>query len=172
VLRLSRRSEYGVIAVTDLALHPAEAVSVREIAERYHIPKRILAEVMKDLVHSGLVRSTRGASGGYRLAVDPAKTSIGKVLGALEGPFEMVPCTSETETQGSEICELLASCPIRGTVHRIYDRIHGFLEGVTLEEIAHAPAFTSLAVSPTATPSPLRSAPPSPLRSPPPVKPC
>jgi Rrf2 family protein len=153
VLRLSRRSEYGVIAAIDLVLHNAQAVSAREIAERYRIPKRILAEVMKDLAHRGIVRSTRGVAGGYRLAIDPSTTSIGALLSALEGPFEMVPCTSERASGGPErpgeaLCDLLSSCPIRGTLHRIYERIHEFLEGVTLEEAAHTPALTTLTGSP------------------------
>lgn len=141
--------------MTHLAQHRDDAVSSRDIAERYNIPKRLLAEVMKDLVHRGLVRSVRGASGGYRLAADPEKTTILAVLQALEGPFEMVPCTTTASilavSAGSQsnggahstksamppsACELLLSCPIKGPIHKIHDRINLLLATVTVDDLA------------------------------------
>ena len=141
MLRLTRRSEYGIIAMTYLAQRRAvartedeAAVSARDIAERYRIPKRLLAEVMKDLVHKGLVRSVRGASGGYRIAIPAEKTTVLNVLQALEGPFEMVPCASDSDAEG--LCELLTFCPIKGPIHRIHEKINEFLATVTLADLA------------------------------------
>jgi Rrf2 family protein len=156
VLRFNRRSEYGIIAVTHLAQRRGDAVSVREIAERYGIPRRLLAEVMKDLVHQGLVRSVRGAAGGYRLAVDPATTSVRDLLAALEGPFEIAPCTGELEKHLDGNCQLLSCCPIRGSVKRIHDRIHEVLAGVKLSEIVATP--------PSVLPPPSLVPPPIPAR--------
>ncbi|MBI3818117.1 MAG: Rrf2 family transcriptional regulator [Planctomycetes bacterium] len=153
MLRLTRRSEYGIIAMTHLAQHRDDAVSSRDIAERYIIPKRLLAEVMKDLVHRGLVRSVRGASGGYRLAADPMKTTVLNVLQALEGPFEMVPCTTSSvpmesmkngsvhngnkpATPPASACELLLSCPIKGPIHKIHEQINSVLATVTLDDLS------------------------------------
>ncbi|HKE01868.1 MAG TPA: Rrf2 family transcriptional regulator, partial [Planctomycetota bacterium] len=162
VLRLSRRSEYGIIAVTHLAMRRGEAVSVREIAERYGIPRRLLAEVMKDLVHQGLVRSVRGAAGGYRLATDPKSTSVRDVLAALEGPFELALCTGDPSRHLDGTCELLSCCPIRGSVHRIHERIHDVLAGVTLAEIV-APAPTPISLAPELVPAaPTSAAAPTP----------
>jgi Rrf2 family protein len=112
----------------------SSAVSARDIAERFSIPKRLLAEVMKDLVHEGLVRSVRGATGGYRLAAPAEKTTVLSVLQALEGPFEMVPCT--TESHGDSLCELLSFCPIKGPIQRIHEKINAVLTTVTLADLA------------------------------------
>jgi Rrf2 family protein len=171
MLRLTRRSEYGIIAMTFLAQRrlsdsPGEdAVSARDIAERYHIPKRILAEVMKDLVHKGLVRSVRGASGGYRIAAAPQAMTVLAVLQALEGPFEMVPCTNDLNLSGlnpggmqhqESLCELLSFCPIKGPLHKIHEKIHQVLTTVTLADLAkgecwsEAPAVPTLAAHPAA----------------------
>jgi Rrf2 family protein len=137
VLRLTRRSEYGIIAMTHLAQHPDEAVSSRDISERYNIPKRLLAEVMKDLVHRGQVRSVRGAAGGYVLSADPAKITVLSLLQALEGPFEMVPCTSTATAPASNGgCELVQSCPIKAPIHRIHEKINQMLATVTVGELA------------------------------------
>lgn len=129
--------------MTHLAQRRDEAVSSRDIAERYGIPKRLLAEVMKDLVHRGLVRSVRGATGGYRLANDPVDTTVLSVLQALEGPFEMVPCASGTPSPASS-CELLNSCPIKGPIHRIHDRINQMLANVTVHDLSRGDELTTL----------------------------
>ncbi|MBL8692597.1 MAG: Rrf2 family transcriptional regulator [Planctomycetes bacterium] len=154
MLRLTRRSEYGIIAIAHLAQRPGEAASARDIAERYGIPKRLLAEVMKQLSHRGFVRSSRGASGGYQLAVDPTRTSVRVVLAALEGPFEMVQCATDgaraledgeagravapaasSHFAQNTLCELLGSCPIRGPVQRIHDRMRLVLEEFTIRDL-------------------------------------
>jgi Rrf2 family protein len=153
MLRLTRRSEYGIIAMTYLAKTRAlarteddAAVSARDIAERYRIPKRLLAEVMKDLVHKGLVRSVRGASGGYRISAPADKTTVLHVLQALEGPFEMVPCASDGVDES--LCELLSFCPIKGPIHRIHEKINDFLATVTLADLAKGEVGDAVQVSP------------------------
>ena len=68
MLKLTKRTEYGLIALTHLADREGEVVSVREIGEHYPVPKRLLAEVLKNLHHAGIVDSARGAQGGFWLA--------------------------------------------------------------------------------------------------------
>lgn len=132
--------------MTHLAQRRDEAVSSRDVAERYNIPKRLLAEVMKDLLHRGLLRSVRGATGGYRLASDPAEMSVLSILQALEGPFEMVPCTSMIAAHPLTSCELLMSCPIKGPIHKIHERINQMLETVTIDDLSRGDAFAFPAV--------------------------
>lgn len=153
MLRLTRRSEYGIIAMTYLAQRKAlarsdeeAAVSARDIAERFCIPKRLLAEVMKDLVHQGLVRSVRGASGGYHIAAPPERTTVLSVLQALEGPFEMVPCTGETHGDG--LCDLLTFCPIKGPLQRLHEKINTVLTTVTLADIARGECLDASLTNP------------------------
>ena len=75
MLRLTRRSEYGLMALAYLASRPGEYCSVREIVEELKLPKRLLAEVLKDLSRAELLEATRGPGGGYRLT-QPAERLV------------------------------------------------------------------------------------------------
>ena len=80
MLQLTKRTEYGLIALTHLAHRAGSVASVREICDRYPVPRRLVAEVLKDLCHARLVESHRGAGGGYRLARSPEAISVGDVV--------------------------------------------------------------------------------------------
>ena len=86
-MKLSAKAEYGCMAIIALALQQSGTglVRAREIAETYRIPERYLVQILLQLKAAGLVRSARGASGGYRLARDPAQISLGEVLGVIDG---------------------------------------------------------------------------------------
>ena len=87
-MKISAKAEYACLAVLVLARHrPADPpVRIREIAESHAIPERYLVQILLQLKGAGLVVSTRGASGGYRLARPPDQITLGEVLGAIEGP--------------------------------------------------------------------------------------
>src|SRR5437762_14282871 len=92
MFRLSKKSDYGLIALKHLAQHNEESISAREIAAQYHIPAELLAKVLQRLVRKGLLVSQQGINGGYVLAKDPASISIVDVVEALEGPISITPC--------------------------------------------------------------------------------
>lgn len=86
-MQVSARGDYAVRAVVALAAaHPA-TVSAQTLAETQHLPHKFLEAVLGDLRRSGLVRSVRGADGGYRLAKEPADIAVGAVLRAVDGPL-------------------------------------------------------------------------------------
>jgi Rrf2 family protein len=89
-MRLSAKAEYGCMAIVALAMQPSGTglLRAREIAETYRIPERYLVQILLQLKAAGLVYSTRGSSGGYRLARDPGQISLGEVLGVIDGPSE------------------------------------------------------------------------------------
>jgi Rrf2 family protein len=106
-LNLSARTQYACTAVLELALHyeTGQPVQVRRIAERHGIPARFLVQILLQLKAAGLVASTRGASGGYRLVKSPREISLGDVMGFVEGP-------------GSGLSEeALLSSPVAGVLH-------------------------------------------------------
>ena len=72
MFRLSKKSDYGLIAFKHLAQHPDESVSAREIAAQYQIPAELLAKVLQRLARKGLLVSQQGINGGYVLARDPS----------------------------------------------------------------------------------------------------
>lgn len=135
MLQLTKRTEYGLIALVHLVDHPGEVVSVREIAETYGTPRRLLAEVLKDLAREGLAESTRGATGGYTLARRPEDISLGEVVSALEGPPALSSCESlGAFTRGD--CDVAPRCPIRSPLHKIRDGIWRQMERTSLRTLA------------------------------------
>ena len=89
-MKISAKAEYACLAVLALARHrPDEPpMRIREIAEAHGIPERYLVQILLQLKGAGLVTSTRGAAGGYRLARPAATISLGEVLTAIDGPPE------------------------------------------------------------------------------------
>ena len=132
MLKLTKRTEYGLIALIHLAEREGQVVSAREIGETYPVPRRLLAEVLKDLQHSGLVNSTRGAHGGYTLAEPAAEISLGRVVTLLEGEPTLTEC--QTADQDSA-CEVHSTCPIRNPLDRIKQGLWNLMEQTSLRSL-------------------------------------
>ena len=89
-MKISAKAEYACLAVLALARpRPDDSpMRIREIAESHGIPERYLVQILLQLKGAGLVQSTRGAAGGYRLARPAGQISLGEVLTAIDGPGE------------------------------------------------------------------------------------
>ena len=87
-MKISAKAEYACLAVLALARQGPDdpPVRIREISEAHGIPERYLVQILLQLKGAGLVASTRGASGGYRLARPASSISLGEVLAAIDGP--------------------------------------------------------------------------------------
>ncbi len=87
-MKISAKAEYACLAVLALARRGPDdpPVRIREISEAHGIPERYLVQILLQLKGAGLVASTRGASGGYRLARPAATISVGEILTAIDGP--------------------------------------------------------------------------------------
>src|SRR5215472_14738763 len=87
-MTISAKAEYACLAVLALARRAPNAapLRIREISRGYGIPERYLVQILLQLKGAGLVASTRGASGGYRLARDASHISLNHVLTAIDGP--------------------------------------------------------------------------------------
>src|SRR5215831_1950489 len=87
-MRLSTKGEYGLLAIVDLALHCDQGpVQSFQVAERQHIPKPYLDQLMLILKKAGLVESSRGRQGGYILARPASRITVLEIVAALEGPL-------------------------------------------------------------------------------------
>jgi Rrf2 family protein len=84
MLRLSKKADYALISLGYLAERPAQVVSAREIAERCRLPLPLLMNILKVLHQRGILKSSRGASGGYRIASDLGRLSLLELSGILE----------------------------------------------------------------------------------------
>jgi Rrf2 family protein len=134
MLQLTKRTEYGLIALVHMADRGGRVVSVREIGEHYPVPRRLMAEVLKDLAHAGIVESQRGATGGYALARSPDAITLAEVVTALEGQPVITNCEGH-DPHGHEVCDIAPTCRIRSPLHRIREGIFGLMERTTLRSL-------------------------------------
>jgi Rrf2 family protein len=105
MLRLSKKRLFAIEAVVDIAYHAgADPVRSGDISRRQGIPRRYLEQVLQELVHKGILAGQRGPRGGYRLARERRRISVGdimRVVGALEGGDSVI--ETENAADGSEI---------------------------------------------------------------------
>jgi Rrf2 family protein len=87
-MKISAKTEYACIAVLELAKkqNGSEPVRIRTISEQHLIPSRFLVQILLQLKGAGIVSSTRGISGGYRLVPKPKNLTLGQVMSIIEGP--------------------------------------------------------------------------------------
>jgi Rrf2 family protein len=130
MFRLSKRADYGLIALKHLAIHGEAACSAPEIARTYNIPAELMAKVLQKLVRKGLLESHAGPNGGYALARKPEDISIIEVLEALEGPLQLTPCEADD-------CEQQDLCSIRDPLRRVKQRVVSVLVDTTIHQLAH-----------------------------------
>lgn len=137
MIKLSRRLDYAILAVSHLASRERGApMSARALADATRIPPAILANILKDLHRVAIVRSARGVHGGYELSVSPEELSIGGLLRALEGEVRFVECVpSRMGPAASGACSIESSCPIKAPLRRVHERIHELLDGLTFDQL-------------------------------------
>jgi Rrf2 family protein len=130
MFRLSKKADYGLIALKHLAQHADASISAREIAAEYKIPAELLAKVLQKLARKGLLVSQQGINGGYVLARDPAKISIVDVVEALEGPIGITPC------ERGSTCEQLEYCSVRDPLLKLKVKVVRVLGDTSIYELA------------------------------------
>jgi Rrf2 family protein len=141
MIAFTRKTDYALIALASLARESrdpsAEAapLSARAIAERYTVPLPILMNVLKDLASAELIRSTRGARGGYLLARLPRHSTVHDVVEAIEGKPVLTMCCDEAEAEPCQECRVEVQCPVTHSVRRLNERINRFLREVTLDDL-------------------------------------
>lgn len=90
-MRLSRKSEYALLALLDLArCYQKDTAKILEVSQRNAIPKKYLEQIFLQLKGSGYVRSIRGANGGYELAKSPEKITLAEIIRLIDGPLASV----------------------------------------------------------------------------------
>ena len=129
MLRLSKRVEYGLVALQHLA-RSSSVSTVREIADESGISYDLLAKIMQDLKRDGMVMSHQGVRGGYTLMLAPQQITVTRVVDALEEENSITECTSE-----SECCSREAVCTIKGPMHKLQETMDSVLSSVTIAQL-------------------------------------
>ncbi len=118
--------------------HGQGPASLAEIAAEEDLPRAYLEQLVMSLRDAGLVRSTRGAHGGYQLARDPREIRMGEVLRALEGPLAPMICATEDPGHATG-CDRSARCTVNVLWVRVRDAVAGALDSMTLADLVPAP---------------------------------
>lgn len=131
MLRLSKKTDYALMAMAHLALRPGSS-SAREIAESYDIPIELMAKVLQRLTRRGLLTSQQGTRGGYQLARTAGSISVADVIHAIDGPVTVTACSSHADR-----CGQFEKCNVRDPLRRIREVIVSALAATTLDELAN-----------------------------------
>ena len=129
MLSLNRKTDYALVALAHMADRPEQWASAREIAERGEVPSGVLMNVLKTLHQGGILRSTRGSRGGYRIAADLERVSLFDLVGVLE---KVEPTA---EAHGEPACcgrYTIDRTGLHGPVHAFHHHLRQFLRSVML----------------------------------------
>ncbi len=128
-MKLTTRGHYSVKALLDLSLQPQFGpTSVKAIADRQDLPAPYLEKLLIEMRRAGLVKSLRGATGGYQLARHPSQISLGQILEAVGETIEPLPRSSPDSEQAED-----------WVTHRLWNQLHQKLKeslySISLEDL-------------------------------------
>ena len=130
-MRLTAKSEYGLLAMMDLASTDTDdPVSAREISERQAIPVKFLEQLLVHLRKAGLISAVRGAHGGFVLERDPETITVFDVVEALEGPLTTTVCDGER----AAVCGRNGSCAAADVWSQATEALKGVFSAKTLAD--------------------------------------
>ena len=130
-MELSCKTEYALLALLELTGHynDGEPLQIRQIAAQQNIPDRYLEQLLATLRRGGLVRSQRGAKGGYVLGREPWKITLLDIINCLEG--------LESKASKSDAPPKTVESAVVGEVwQEVHDRAHDVLQGYTLQDLS------------------------------------
>jgi Rrf2 family transcriptional regulator, cysteine metabolism repressor len=136
---LSQKSQYAVRAVFELARrHGGGPVKAGQIAEAQYVPARFLENILGQLRQAGIIESTRGKGGGYRLRRAPGDVSVGEVIRSIQGPMSAIDC-AEVGIAGSggngRSCPLRPGCVLLPVWDKAHSAMMDVFEGTTFGDL-------------------------------------
>lgn len=135
MLKISRLTDYGLLAAVYLARKSGEVVSAREISEFYSLPLPMISKVLKVLHEGNLLASKRGVGGGYSFEGNAEEITLKDLLAILEGPWDLVECNT-FDDEGHAICTIRTNCPSKTFMSGINGAIKNAFNGITLGDLA------------------------------------
>lgn len=131
MLRLSKMTDYGTVIMAQMAARPLKIFSAAELATASGLAVTTASKILKTLARHGLLRSVRGAKGGYVLTRPPESISVADVIAAMEGPLAVTECSVHLGQ-----CSQEARCPSRDNWRRLNQLVRGMLSGVSLLDLS------------------------------------
>jgi Rrf2 family protein len=136
-MRLSKRGEYGLRAMIDLATwdEASGIIQIKDIAERQNIPSKFLEQILLTLKNAGLLNSKMGVGGGYYLAKPPAEITLGHIVRILDGPLAPIRCVSQWAYEPCG-CPDERTCGLRLVMLDVRNAIANILDQTSLVDVA------------------------------------
>jgi Rrf2 family protein len=131
MLKLTKKADYGLIALKHLAVHGPESSSAKEIAETYGIPLALLSKILQKLAKNGFLQSEHGTNGGYRLARQAREITALEVIRTIDGPIFLTACFTE-----HGYCCHTDKCIVRDPLQKVHEGILRLLASITIADMS------------------------------------
>ena len=131
-MKISTKGRYALRLMLDLAYnHTGSFIPIKNISQRQDISDKYLEQIITQLSRAGLVKSARGAQGGYMLAKEPQEYTVGEILRLLEGNLAPVACVDDTK----EACTRTDECVTMEVWREIKDAVNKVVDNITLADL-------------------------------------
>ena len=130
MLRMSKLTDYAIVLMSYLASKTYQQHSAHTLSEAVQVPLPTVRKVLKALSHADLLKSERGAQGGYNLTRNPKNISVAEIITAMEGPIALTECVSDESH-----CEQESHCDVQTNWTRINNAVYHALDEVKLSDM-------------------------------------
>lgn len=130
MLRISKLTDYAFVVMSSMAAKPEKRQSAADLARNTHLEQPTVSKILKLLSAAGLLKSRRGANGGYLLASRPREISVVDIIEAMEGPIGITECTVH-----AGLCSQEASCLLQSNWRKINRAVYAALSEITLRDM-------------------------------------
>ncbi len=132
---LSKRAKYAIKALLFLSDYTqGPSVSAKVIAEKERIPFKFLENILRELRQNRIIKSERGAEGGYRFLKKPSEITVAEIIRIVDGPIALIPCVSENFYEKCAECTDENTCQIRKLFGQLRNEMLPVLD-TTLSEL-------------------------------------
>jgi Rrf2 family protein len=134
MLKLSKKSEYALMAVRYLAINSnGKYVTARDISQSYDIPYELVSKILQQLVRKNLISSYQGVRGGYSLVKSPEQISLFEIITAIEDNYQITNCMNINSSQKD--CSHFDCCMIRDPLIKVQREIDKIFQNMKINQI-------------------------------------
>lgn len=131
MLRIGKMADYALLITNHLVKKTDELCTSEDLLQATHLPPATVRKLLKKLVDAGIIKSIRGAKGGYRLSSDPRGFTLIDVISAIEGPIALTQCS-----QADEVCDLANHCDLKRNWSYVNQMVLKLFKQITLADMA------------------------------------
>lgn len=136
-MRVSAKAEYACRAMLELSrcYNVTEVIQINDIATRQHIPKKYLVQILLQLQRAGLVKSKRGATGGYMLAKAPSEITLGDVMRTTDGKLVAIESLEYRRKRLGDAPPTDTQSVLRDVWQDVQEKVSNIVDSITFEDI-------------------------------------